>query len=222
MIRLFASLLIAAGLMVSWPSWAQDDVTVEQVVTGIESTYGDVQSLRADFVQVNRSAVGETKIKGRVEMARPRLMKWDSTKSPQGTMFVTDGSKMWIYTPSDKTVLVYNDVSAAGGAVPLDLLDSLEKLDEHFVVELRDANGGKDKKSLDVKLTPKTEGGNYKEIRLLLTKKNYQLKQFTLVDQFGTETEFSFTQVKLNPEMDASEFVFTPPAGVETIVADGI
>ena len=219
-LRFFAALF--AALLISGPAWAQDELTVEQLVTDIEATYGDVQSLRADFVQVNRSAVGETKVKGRVELARPRLMKWDSTKDPDGSMFVTDGQKMWIYTPKDKTVLVYNDVSAAGGAVPMDLLDSLEKLDEHFDVTLANANGGKDKKSLEVTLKPKAEGGNYTELRMVLSKKAYQLKQLTLVDQFGTETEFTLTQVKLNPEIAAGDFVFTPPDGVETIVADGI
>lgn len=221
---LLASLFLAVGLLVSTPAAAEDDVlSVEQLVTEIEATYGDVQSLRADFVQVNRSAVGETKLKGRVEMKRARMMKWDSTKEPSGTLFVTDGTKMWIYTPSEKQVLVYNDVSASGGGgVPMDLLNSLEKLDEHFTVELTDANGGKDKKSLDVKLTPKAEGGNYTEIRLLMSKKKYELKQVTLVDQFGTETEFTFSMVKLNPDLPDSEFTFTAPDGVETIVADGI
>lgn len=196
--------------------------TVEEIVAAVEGTYGDVQSLRADFVQVVRSAGGEQKTKGRVELMRPRLMKWDSTKEPGGTMFVSDGEKMWIYSPADKQVLVYNDLSQAGGGLALDLLDSLEKLDEHFNVEIASKEGGRGKNALVVKLLPKTDDSPYKEVRLVLSKKKYELQQVTLVDQFGTETEFTFSMVKLNPEIPASEFSFEPPAGVETIDVQGI
>ena len=195
--------------------------TVEELVAAVESTYGDVQSLRADFVQVVRSAGGEQKTKGRVVLKRPRLMKWDSTKEPGGTLFVSDGEKMWIYSPTDKQVLVYNDLSQAGGGLALDLLDSLEKLDEEFQVEIA-SDASKKKNAFVVKLLPKKDDAQFKEIRLVLSKKKYELQQVTIVDHFGSETEFTFSQVKLNPDIPDEEFSFTPPDGVETIDVQGI
>jgi len=215
--------LFSLFLVLPSPAWANTEPqTVEELVAAVESTYGDVQSLQADFVQVVRSAGGEQKTKGRVVLKRPRLMKWDSTKEPGGTLFVSDGQKMWIYSPTDKQVLVYNDLSQAGGGLSIDLLDSLEDLDEHFTVSFAGKGAGVKKNAFVVKLSPKTDESPYKEVRLVLSKKKYELHQAILVDQFGTETEFTFSQVKLNPKIEDAEFTFTPPAGVETIDVQGI
>ncbi|HJN72302.1 MAG TPA: outer membrane lipoprotein chaperone LolA [Myxococcota bacterium] len=216
--------LLSVFLLVSGPALASTDEpqNVEELIAAVEGTYGDVESLRADFVQVVRSAGGEQKTKGRVVLKRPRLMKWDSTKEPGGTLFVSDGEKMWIYSPTDKQVLVYNDLSQAGGGLAIDLLDSLEDLDEHFDVEFLGKEGGAKKNAFVVRLDPKAEDSPYKEVRLVLSRKKYELQQVILVDQFGTENEFTFSSVKLNPDIPASEFTFEPPDGVETIDVQGI
>lgn len=223
LVQMIAAVLLLIGLVAS-PAIAADaePTTVEDLVAEIEKTYGDVQSVRADFVQVSRSAVaGEHKTKGKVSLKRPRLMKWDSTKEPGGSLFVTNGEKMWIYSPTDSQVLVYSDLSQAGGGAPFDLLDSLENLTEHFDVKLESSEGGKDRKSFVVVLTPKAEG-QYKSIRLVLSKRKYEIESITLTDAFGGETEFIFSKVQTNSEIPDSEFDFTAPAGAEVIEADSI
>ena len=220
-LQVIAALLLLLGLVSAPAAEANDEpATVEDLVGEIEKAYGDVKSVRADFTQVSRSATGEHKTKGKVSLKRPRLMKWDSTKEPGGSLFVTNGEKMWIYSPNDKQVLVYSDLSAGGGA-PFDLLDSLENLTEHFDVQLESAEGGKDRKSFVVVLTPK-EDGQYKAIRLVLSKRKYEIESITLTDAFGGETEFIFTKVQMNDEIPDSEFDFTAPAGAEVIEADSI
>jgi len=223
-IRLIASLLLLLGLVTapaSMASAAEDPATVEELVVEIEKTYGGVQSVSADFVQVSRTATGEHKTKGKVSLKRPRLMKWDSTKEPGGTLFVTNGEKMWIYSPTDKQVLVYSDLSSSGGGAPFDLLDSLEHLNEHFDVKLESSQGGKERKSIVVSLTPKAEG-QYKHIRLVVSKRKYEIESITLTDAFGGETEFVFTKVQLNSEIPDSEFEFAAPDGADVIEADSI
>ena len=221
-LQVIAALLLLLGLVSAPAAEASDEpATVEDLVVEIEKVYGDVKSVRADFTQVSRSATGEHKTKGKVSLKRPRLMKWDSTKEPGGSLFVTNGEKMWIYSPNDKQVLVYSDLSAAGGGAPFDLLDSLENLTEHFDVSLESAEGGKERKSFVVVLTPKEEG-QYKAIRLVLSKRKYEIESITLTDAFGGETEFTFTKVQMNGEIPDSEFDFAAPAGAEVIEADSI
>ncbi len=222
---LIASFLLLLGLVAAPTSMAsptEDPATVEDLIVEIEKTYGGVQSVSADFVQVSRTATGEHKTKGKVSLKRPRLMKWDSTKEPGGTLFVTNGEKMWIYSPTDKQVLVYSDLSeTGGGGAPFDLLDSLEHLNEHFDVTLESSQGGKERKSIVVSLTPKKEG-QYKHIRLVVSKRKYEIESITLTDAFGGETEFVFTKVQLNSEIPDSEFEFAAPDGAEVIEADSI
>ena len=118
-------------------------------------------------------------------------------------------------------MLVYSDLSQAGGGAPLDPLDSLENLTEHFDVKLESSEGGKDRKSFVVVLTPKAEG-QYKSIRLVLSKRKYEIESITLTDAFGGETEFIFSKVQTNSEIPDSEFDFTAPAGAEVIDADSL
>ena len=49
-----------------------------------------------------------------------------------------------------------------------------------------------------------------------------EIEEVTVVDHFGVETQITFSQVKINPEIEAGEFSFEPPKGVEVINADGI
>ena len=72
-----------------------------------------------------------------------------------------------------------------------------------------------------LQLVPKDENVNFKSLRIEFTRKKYALRRLVLVDAFDTETELSFTQVRLNSAMEDSEFEFVPPVGVEVIKPEG-
>ena len=222
-VQMIVTILLLIGLVAS-PAIASDaePTTVEDLVVEIEKTYGDVQSLRADLEQVSRNeAFGEQKTKGKVSLKRPGLMKWDFTEEPGGSLFVTNGKKMWVYSPTDSRVLVSSDLSQAGGGAPIDLLNSLKNLTEHFDVKLESLEGGKDSKSTVLVLTPKAEAP-FKSVRLVLSKRKYEIENIAMTDAFGTEVEIIFSRVQTNSDIPDSEFDFNPPAGVEVIDADSL
>lgn len=199
-----------------------DPQTVEELVTQVQAAYTDVTSLRADFVQVTRSAtMGEQKQRGKVSLERPKKMKWDSALQG-GPVFITDGQRMWLYTPAEKQVLVYDDLSQAGGAGMFDLLNGLNNLSEYFEVALDPADAAKERKNITAVLTPREADSQFKQIRLVFSKKKYEIQQITTVDAFGVETEISFTAIKLNQDIPDEEFTFEAPKGVEVINAGGI
>lgn len=202
--RFFTALSLFFGLLLAFAgrsALAQEEpTTVEELIRAVEATYAGVTTLRADFVQTTTSpTMGEQKQRGKVTLKRPRMMKWDSTGSGGG-LFVSNGQKMWLYNPVDKQVLVYNDLSAAGGAGMLDLLDSLDELNKHFNIQTPGGLETKDKKSFNLVLRPKQEG-QYKEVYLRLSKRKLELEELVLVDGFGTRTAFAFTQLRLNLEV---------------------
>jgi outer membrane lipoprotein carrier protein len=221
MSRVLALLTVVAVLLgLSAPAQAETEpATVDELVAMVEARYGEVQALQADYQQKTTSMAGEVVSKGQVTLARPSLMKWDSTGAAAGSLFVTNGEKMWVYVPDDKQVLVYNDLSQAGGGVPMDLLGSIEKLDEHFDVQVLPSQGDR----YAVKAAPKGDAASqYKEIQLVFGKADLQLQKVTMLDHFGTTTEFTFTGLTLNPTVDAASFTFVPPAGVEVVAVEGI
>ncbi len=195
--------------------------TTDEVVRGIETTYEDVQSLRAEFVQTTRSAaLGEgQKQRGRMEIKRPSKMRWDFQR-PEPRLFVTNGKRMWVYSPSENQAILYEDQAMLGSGVQ-SLLTDLQQLDEQFTVREIEDPEAKRVNNVVLELTPKAENANFKSLRLELTRKKYLLKRLVLVDAFDTETELSFTQVRLNTAMDDSVFEFQPPAGVEVIKPAG-
>lgn len=219
--RSFLSLLLlsaAVGDALAAPS----QPTIEELVQEIETTYAEVESLRAEFVQTTRSAaLGEgQKQRGRMELKRPAKMRWDFQR-PDPRLFVTNGKRMWVYSPVDKQAILYEDLSKAGGGGIQSLLGDLEALDEHFEVTQVDDPEARRVNNIVLQLVPKKENVNFKSLRLEVTRKKYGLRRLVLVDAFDTETEISFTQVRLNTAMEDSVFEFEPPPGVEVIKPEG-
>lgn len=206
------------------PAHAQDapePATVQELVSAVEAVYKDVQTIKADFSQVTRSAaMGEgERQRGRIQLMRPRMMRWDFT-TPEARLFVTDGKTMWVYSPAEKQVIITSDLGADDSGVD-QLLTTLENLDDLFVVKLLDRQGGAEKRSYVLELVPKKQGG-FKSLRLELNRRRYELEKLVIVDAFDNETEMSFTNLKLNPTLAASEFTFTVPAGIQVVRADGM
>ena len=213
--------VLMGGLLVAAPSRAQSDPeTVADLVAAVEATYSEVSSLRADFVQIQRSTTigGESRQKGRVMLKRPRKMRWDFVQ-PDDRQFVTDGSTMWIWSSADNQVIVSTEVGAGTGMTQL--LDDLNNLDELFEVTLLDRAGGAAKASYVLELKPKKDQG-FKKLRLVVARKKYTVEQVVVIDQFDNEVELSFTQVKMNPELPDNLFVFEIPAGAQVIRTDGM
>ncbi len=218
------SLLLGVFFALALPvQGAPSDPTTDEVVAGIEAAYGEVESFRADFVQVSRSpAMGETgKQRGKMQVKRPRKMRWDFQR-PDAKLFVTDGARMWVYSPDDKQAILYENVESAGAGGMESLLTGLDKLDEHFEVsQIEDADARR-RNNIVLLLRPKTEGMNMKSLRIEFTRKKYNLHRLVMVDAFDNETELSFSQVRLNTPIDDSVFDFQPPAGVEVIRPEGL
>lgn len=212
-----------AGLLVSAPAMAQaaEPTTVKEIVAQVEATYKSVQSLKADFVQVSRSAaMGEgEKQRGRIQLMRPRLMRWDFTQ-PEVRLFVTDGRTMWVYSPSEKQVFVTEDLGTDAGGVD-QLLSTLENLEEFFEVKLIDSPTVGERRVHVLELTPRKASG-FKHLRIELTRGKYELERLVIVDAFDNETEMSFSNLKLNAPIASTEFTFQAPEGTQVVRADGM
>lgn len=201
---------------------AGEPATVTDLVKAVEDAYKDVQTLRADFVQVTRSSsMGEgEKQRGRVQLARPRKMRWDFTQ-PESKLFVTNGTTIWVYTPADKQVFVSDDLGGSDGGMD-SLLSNLENLDQFFDVSIVDRQGGADHHSYVLKLSPKGGQAQFKSLRIELSRKRYDLEKLVIVDAFDNETELTFTNLKVNPALSEGDFSFTVPAGIQVVRSDGI
>jgi chaperone LolA len=194
-----------------------EPVSVEELVTALEGTYKDVKSLKAEFVQTVSSPVaGESKQRGRVLVKAPRMARWE-TLGDQGSAFITNGAKIWVYTPAVKQVMVMQDLSGGGGGNVdlLSLLDDMSKLDEQFTVTMLDDGGGR--KPYRVSLVPKVAGGSYQKVELVISRKKFVLAGLVIYNAMGDRIELDFSSVKLNAEITDANFEFAIPEGVTVI-----
>ena len=191
---------------------------VQEVISGVEAAYKDVQTLRADFVQITRSkAMGdETKQRGKVLLKRPKMMRWTFTQ-PAGKLFVTNGEKMWVWSAPENQVIISSGMG--GGSTGMSqLLEDLNRLGDLFDVKLL-PNEGKSGSVL-LELKPKQDAG-FQNLKLQLAEKTYMVQSVVMVDAFGNEVDLRFNQVRTNVSLADSEFSFEVPKGAQVLNADG-
>lgn len=189
----------------------------------MEGFYANVQSMEANFVQITRSpSMGtEEEQRGRILLKRPRQMRWDFTR-PDRRLFVTDGQQMWIHSPEDNQVIHYRDVSGAAASGGIDsLLSEMDKLDESFNVQLVEDPNASGLGHFSLALTPKEEAP-FKSLLLEVHKRKLTLKRILVVDSFDNETELRFSNVKVNGNVDDSQFKFDVPDDAELIQPDAL
>ena len=214
--RFVHAFLLASLFIFARPVHAtEEQPSIDEIVHGVESAYQNVHSMRADFVQITRSAAlgEETKERGKVHFKKPKMMRWEFGGT-QAKAFVTDGKKMWVYTAADKQVIISEELGQGAGMSQL--LDDMNNLSTYFDVSYASEPMDSQKKGYVLDLKPK-EQTSFKALRVTVAKKKYTLERVVVVDAFDNEVDLSFSQVRLNPELADSMFVFEVPAGVNVI-----
>jgi outer membrane lipoprotein carrier protein len=214
-------LLFAALLLLALPAVAPAQ-ELDQVVNAVESTYGKMVDLQADFTQVarNKSLGQDVKAEGTVYLKKGGKMRWDY-KSPAPQQIVSDGTYLWVYTPELNQVNKGDAPKALAGPAG-SFLQGLGKVREEFTVRFLNPANKTDASGRPVlDLTPKKPTALL--TRLVLTvdpKDNYLVRQAVLYDQLQNTVTMTFNRVALNPGVSDTLFAFTPPKGAAVVPLD--
>jgi outer membrane lipoprotein carrier protein len=212
----FACLL----LVMLWPAAASGQ-ELDQVMAGVESTYSKINDLRAEFTQTahNKSLEQDIKAQGVVNLKKGGKMRWDYT-SPSAQQIVSDGRSLWIYTPELNQVNKGSAPKALAGPAG-SFLAGLGRIRDEFNVRFLNPANKVDAAGRPVlDLTPKRPTPYLTRLVLAIDPKDYVVRQAVIYDQFQNTVTMSFTKVTLNPGLQDSLFVFTPPAGASVVPLD--
>jgi outer membrane lipoprotein carrier protein len=218
-VRGFAALVVACLLVIPAVAPAQE---LDQVVNAVESTYGKMVDLQADFTQVarNKSLGQDVKAEGTVYLKKGGKMRWDY-KSPAPQQIVSDGTYLWVYTPELNQVNKGEAPKALAGPAG-SFLQGLGKVREEFTVRFLNPANRTDASGRPVlDLTPKKPTPLL--TRLVLTvdpKDHYLVRQAVLYDQLQNTVTMTFNRVALNPGVSDTLFAFTPPKGTAVVPLD--
>lgn len=195
--------------------------SLDEVVTGVESTYGKITDLRAEFAQTarNKSLGQDIKAEGTVLLKKGGKMRWDY-KSPAPQQIVSDGTSLWVYTPELNQVNKGNAPKALAGPAG-SFLSGLGKIRQEFTVRfLNPANprDGAGRPVLD--LTPKQPTPLLTRLVIAVDPKDYVVREAVLYDQFQNTVTMTFNKVVINPGLSDTLFAFTPPKDAAVVPLD--
>lgn len=170
-----------------------------------------VQTLEAAFTQTQTDETGETlnSSSGRMALARPGKFRWEY-QAPGPQLIVTDGQKLWLYDRDLQQVSIRPAAEALQGT-PAALLSQKGALTDSF--ELTDI--GEEQGVRKLRLSPRASDGDFQSVDLWLRSGTPVRMLFR--DQLGGATDIRFSAVKANGRVDAAQFRFQPPKGVEVI-----
>lgn len=205
-------------LAVLWLSGSAAAQTLEEVVAGLEGTYGRITDLKADFTQVsnNKSLGQDIKAEGTVLLKKGGKMRWDY-KSPSPQQIVSDGSSLWVYTPELNQVNKGDAPKALAGPAG-SFLAGLGRVREEFTVRFLNPAAKVDGAGrYVVDLTPKNPTPFLTRLVLAVDPKDFIVRQAVLYDQVDNAVTMNFTRVVTNTGLADTLFAFTPPKGAAVV-----
>ena len=196
------AVVLAALCLTASVAWADS-------VADLKSWLRDTRTLKADFAQTSVGGIGGGKSQGTMAISRPGKFRWSITK-PYTQLMVGDGSRIWLYDPELKQVIVRPSQKALGGT-PAALLAGDNEADQRFTFKADGEHAGAEW----VIAEPKQKDTGFVRIRIGLA--GTELKGMILEDSFGQTTTLVFSNVVRNGDAPASLFRFTPPAGADIL-----
>src|SRR5258705_11759955 len=181
----------------------------------IETVYGRMTDLRADFTQTafNKSLNQTIPARGTVYLKKGGKLRWEYVE-PTPQEIVSDGKKLWVYTPTLNQANVANAPEALAGPAG-SFLAGLGRLRTEFQVRFLNPAQPKDADGhwvLD--LTPKQPLPTLARLILALDAKSWEIRKAVVHDQFENTVTMRFTKMAVNSGLPDRTFTFVAPKGV--------
>jgi len=204
---------LASVLRAQTPAPTNADAYVRQ----FESSYHDVQSLRAEFTQTYTVGERTQNEGGIVAFARGGVMRWDYQR-PSKKVFVSDGKHVSLYIPDEQQLTRTPIKSSEDFRVPFELLLTRLNLRRVFSrVEMADAALDHDPADHVLRAFPKKQyAEDYSDVLIELGPQ-FDMRRLVVNYPDHGRMDFRFDHIERNPPLPRSLFQFQPPAGTEII-----
>jgi outer membrane lipoprotein carrier protein len=213
MIRSVTALALVLWVTVATvPAAAQ---SLDDVVREIETVYSRMTDLRADFTQsaFNKSLNQTISARGTVYLKKGGKLRWEYTE-PTPQEIVSDGKKLWVYTPTLNQANVADAPEALAGPAG-SFLAGLGRLRSEFQVRFLNPAQPKDAEgSWVLDLTPKQPLPTLTRLILSVDGKSWEVRKAIVHDQFENTVTMRFTKMAVNSGLPERTFTFVAPEGV--------
>ncbi len=180
-------------------------------MSSVKAFYEQTKSVRANFHQVVTDKQGRKvqEVDGEMQLLRPNKFRWDYRK-PYEQQIISDGNQVWLYDTELAQVTV-RSLNQSIGSSPASLLAGGADIEKSFKL----VNASRKDKLDWVNAVPKDKDSGFEKI--LMGFQDNKIQEMALIDSFGHTTKIVFTQVEVNPVLEAKNFLFQPPKGVDVV-----
>jgi outer membrane lipoprotein carrier protein len=180
-------------------------------VAALDGFLANIETLSAGFRQDVWTADNELieTSTGTMSLKRPNQFSWHFETAPE-MIVVADGAVLWTYDV-ELAQVTRNPLAEMTAATPAMLLSGDAKWRDQFDIARTYRLEGRDW----IELAPKSPDGDYKSV--LIGFNGDLPEQLELVDGLDEITRVVFSDIRVNPALDASTFTFTPPPGADVI-----
>lgn len=171
-----------------------------------------MRQIEARFTQQLKDGAGELlqESGGTVVLAHPGRFRWE-TAAPFAQLVVSDGSTVWQYDP-DLAQVVVRPLDRRADQVPSMLLaGEIDAVQAQYEIAPVDAGTGRER----FELSPRQDGSPF--ARLALQFHDGTLERLEITDGLGQRTDVAFAAVRPLAAVDAGQFRFVTPEGVDEI-----
>jgi len=205
-------LTLALLLAIGTRAPAADDAR-QHALDVLQQRYETTRTLTADFRQTVESPTLASPLesRGTVSFEKPNRMRWDYA-APDKQVIVGDGETLWIYQPDEKQAIKAPLSEAFQATTPVTFLAGLGRVDRDFETTLE-----RDEPDRWVlRFVPKKDVG-LGTLGLVVRKSDGAVLEARITDPLGTTTRIAFSGERRNVTLDAAQFKFTPPPGVDVV-----
>lgn len=211
LIVLFSALLL--------PSYGfakkQATASLPPLLREVEVMYSKSPTLSAKFSQLTDSVTMTQKKKssGNLFVKRPSKVRWE-TNEPDVSLFVSDGSNTWFYTPpfdaEERGQLVERKASETQSKLTTALLTGSFSINKDMKF--------RQKTPFRYSLTPKPgSAGTVIEAIIDIDAKDKLIKKVTLEHSGGNHTEIRLSEIKLGTALKDALFTFKAPPNTDRV-----
>jgi outer membrane lipoprotein carrier protein len=220
-VRLRALFLIGAltgALVCAFEGPALAAPTLDEAVDALEQAQRRVTDLKAPFQQAayNKALNQTIDARGTLYLRKPGRLRWEyQTPTPQ--QIVSDGTRLWIYTPELRQVNVSAAPAALAGPAG-SFLEGLGQVREHFQPRFLNPAQPTDAEGLIVlDLAPKQRQPLLARLIISVDPQSWLVRQAVVHDELGNTVTVRFGETTVNSGLSDALFVFVPPPGVAVV-----
>lgn len=191
---------------------AAGQTSLSKLLAGVEKRYNTPRTMSFTFEQTYSGGGRITRTeRGRLSLQKPGRMRWQYS-DPAGKLFLTDGKFAYYYSPAsrrvDKTKLKETDDMRAPLAFLMGRLD--------FRRDFREFRTYQEGPNTYIVAMPKSDKAPYTQVAFVVNPR-FQIEMLRVNGQDQSVLVYRLSDEQINPKLDASQFVFHPPEGVQIV-----